>query len=35
MTVISVHECYTKAFELRAAKGEEISEATIKISDGK
>jgi len=30
MTVISVHECYTKAFKLRAAKGENISEATIK-----
>ncbi len=30
MTVISVHECYTKAFELRAAKGEDISEDTIK-----
>jgi glycosyltransferase involved in cell wall biosynthesis len=30
MTVISVHECYTKAFKLRAAKGEDISEATIK-----
>ncbi len=30
MTVISVHECYTKAFKLRAAKGEEIREATIK-----
>ena len=30
MTVISVHECYTKAFTLRAAKGEDISEGTIK-----
>ena len=30
MTVISVHECYTKAFTLRAAKGEDISETTIK-----
>ena len=30
MTVISVHECYTKAFELRAKKGEDISEDTIK-----
>jgi hypothetical protein len=30
MTVISVHECYTKAFKLRAAKGEDIREATIK-----
>ena len=29
MTVISVHECYTKAFTLRAAKGEDISDATI------
>jgi len=29
MTVISVHECYTKAFKLRAAKGEKIGEATI------
>jgi len=28
--IISVHECYTKAFELRAAKGEDISEDTIK-----
>jgi len=30
MTIISVHECYTKAFELRAEKGEDISEDTIK-----
>jgi len=30
MTVISVHECYTRAFELRAKKGEDISEDTIK-----
>jgi len=30
MTVISVHECYTKAFEMRAEKGEDISEDTIK-----
>jgi glycosyltransferase involved in cell wall biosynthesis len=30
LTVISVHECYTKAFELRAAKGEDISNAQIK-----
>ncbi|MEA2075434.1 MAG: glycosyltransferase family 4 protein [Euryarchaeota archaeon] len=30
MTVISVHECYTKAFKLRAAKGEDVSEDTIK-----
>lgn len=29
-TVISVHECYTKAFKLRAEKGEDISEDTIK-----
>jgi glycosyltransferase involved in cell wall biosynthesis len=28
--IISVHECYTKAFELRAAKGEDISEDIIK-----
>ncbi|HEX59310.1 MAG TPA: glycosyltransferase [Methanomicrobia archaeon] len=27
--IISVHECYTKAFELRAKKGEAISEETI------
>ncbi|MEA3421326.1 MAG: hypothetical protein U9Q97_06585, partial [Acidobacteriota bacterium] len=26
MTVISVHECYTNAFKLRAEKGEDISE---------
>ncbi len=30
MAIISVHECYTKAFELRAAKGENISEDMIK-----
>jgi len=30
MTVISVHECYTKAFKMRAEKGEDISEDTIK-----
>lgn len=30
MTIISVHECYTKALELRAKKGEAISEDTIK-----
>jgi len=30
MTVISVHECYTNAFKLRAEKGEDISEDTIK-----
>lgn len=30
MTVISVHECYTRAFEQRAAKGENISEDTVK-----
>jgi glycosyltransferase involved in cell wall biosynthesis len=30
MSVISVHECYTKAFSMRAQKGEEISEDTIK-----
>ncbi len=30
MAVISVHECYTKALELRAAKGEDVSEETIK-----
>jgi glycosyltransferase involved in cell wall biosynthesis len=28
--IISVHECYTKAFELRAEKGEAISADTIK-----
>ena len=28
-TMISVHECYTKAFELRAKKGEDIGENTI------
>ena len=30
LTVISVHECYTKAFELRASKGEDINNAQIK-----
>jgi glycosyltransferase involved in cell wall biosynthesis len=30
MSIISVHECYTKAFELRAERGEDISEDTIK-----
>ena len=30
VAIISVHECYTKAFELRAKKGEDISEDTIK-----
>ena len=30
MSTISVHECYTKAFELRAKKGEDISADTIK-----
>jgi len=30
MTVISVHECYTNAFKLRAKKGEDISEDIIK-----
>ncbi|MBW2039841.1 MAG: glycosyltransferase family 4 protein [Deltaproteobacteria bacterium] len=30
MTIISVHECYTKAFELRAKKGEGITEETMK-----
>jgi len=30
MAVISVHECYTKAFEIRAKKGEDISDDTIK-----
>jgi len=29
-TIISVHECYTKAFELRAQQGEEISQNIIK-----
>jgi len=29
-TVISVHECYTKAFELRAQQGEDISQNIIK-----
>jgi glycosyltransferase involved in cell wall biosynthesis len=29
ITIISVHECYTKAFKLRAEKGEDISEDTI------
>jgi len=30
MGVISVHECYTKAFRMRAEKGENISEDTIR-----
>ena len=30
VAIISVHECYTKAFELRAKKGEDISEDIIK-----
>ncbi len=30
MSIISVHECYTKAYELRAKKGEDISEDMIK-----
>ncbi len=30
MSIISVHECYTKSFELRAKKTEAISEDTIK-----
>ena len=30
MGVISVHECYTKAFRMRAEKGEELSEDTIR-----
>ncbi|UCB52358.1 MAG: glycosyltransferase family 4 protein [Candidatus Zixiibacteriota bacterium] len=30
MSVISVHECYTKAFSMRAQKGEDISEDTIR-----
>lgn len=29
-TIISVHEFYTKAFELRAQRGEDISQTTIK-----
>ena len=29
VSIISVHECYTKAFRLRAEKGEDISEDTI------
>jgi len=29
-TIISVHECYTKALELRAEKGEDISKNIIK-----
>jgi glycosyltransferase involved in cell wall biosynthesis len=34
MGVISVHECYTKAFRMRAERGEEISEDTIsELSD--
>ncbi|MHC1569973.1 MAG: glycosyltransferase family 4 protein [Candidatus Syntropharchaeales archaeon] len=30
LKVISVHECYTKAFELRKARGEKIDDETIK-----
>jgi len=30
ISIISVHECYTKAFRMRAQKGEEINEETIK-----
>jgi len=30
VAIISMHECYTKAFELRAKKGEDISEDIIK-----
>ena len=30
VAIISVHECYTRAFELRAKKGEDISKDTIK-----
>ena len=30
MGVISVHECYTKAFRMRAEKGEDIGEDTIR-----
>jgi hypothetical protein len=30
MSIISVHECYTKAFKLRAEKGEDINEDMIK-----
>jgi glycosyltransferase involved in cell wall biosynthesis len=30
ISIISVHECYTKAFKLRAEKREKISEDTIK-----
>jgi glycosyltransferase involved in cell wall biosynthesis len=34
MAIISVHECYTNAFRLRAKKGEDISEDIIKdLSD--
>ena len=29
-SIISVHECYTKAFRMRAQKGEDINEDTIK-----
>ena len=29
MTIISVHECYTQAFQQRVSKGERISEETI------
>ncbi len=30
VSIISVHECYTKAFRMRAQKGEDINEETIK-----
>ena len=30
LSIISVHECYTKAFKLRAEKGENISEDILK-----
>ncbi len=30
VAVISVHECYTKAFELRAGKGEDISKEAMR-----
>ncbi|MBW2062465.1 MAG: hypothetical protein JRI95_13030, partial [Deltaproteobacteria bacterium] len=29
MTIISVHECYTQAFQQRAGKGERIGKGTI------
>ena len=29
MSVISVHECYTRAFKMRAAKGEEIGDDSL------